>query len=295
MKFSRLSIIITLLLSACVFGQDSTAENIKAEMPENPFATESVDDAVEGEDEVLTEDVNNPFTASEGESAEAEEYGDEAGGIDILLNLGVGVNVSRFDIKPAYITTKVKPGFLFNLGMIIPFARWFYGGVSLRYMQHTLDLSHTFNTIGEVSVITVTEETNEIMSFVSAQCKVGMRFELGAFTPYFYGDIEPAYLTAAGQYISKETKAVYFNDMEIILSESEDRNTTDYRERHQIFIGGGIGFDLSYGYGAVYLDGSCQVGLLETDEGNDIKKSRPPRTSSKVIYFPISLGIRFYL
>ncbi len=266
---------------------------------ENPFLSE--DKEVSAQEETITEDstetTSNPFLAEEegGVPAEEPEAGFEQGGVDILLDLGVGVSLSYFTVKPDYINTEMKPDFLFQPAMIIPFARLFYGSIALRYLRVSLKMSYNLTSFSNTETITISENTDELLSYISVPCKVGMRFNVGIFTPYFYTDVEPAYLSSAEQYIKSEKEIIYASGVKFVAPETEDRNTTDYRERLQLFAGGGIGLDISYGYGSVYIDGGIQVALLDTDHGDGLEVSRPYRTSVKFIYFPITIGIRFYL
>ena len=285
--------------------QDTTTEKTKdvsnTEIPKNPFLTG--DDEASEEDTAAVETLANPFLSEEETAATNESLDDaQEGGIDILVDLGLGVSLSRFFIEPKDISTKGKPSFIFNPGVIIPFAKRFYGGIALRYMQISVDLSLSNSSVdGSYAEITSKTNTNEIMTFLSVPVKLGMRFETPKITPYFYVDIEPAYLTGSNQFVSKEVRVIYPDGTEYFMPgelNSSDIKTTDYRERHQIFAGGGIGIEISYGYGFVYLDGCCQYALLPTDNPDfkmKIDHSVPYRSSSRVIYFPVSLGIRFYL
>ena len=123
-----------------------------------------------------------------------------------------------------------------------------------------------------------------------------MQFELGLFTPYFYVDIEPAFLVAGGQFVNKKRNTIFDAAGNQLLVESEqNRNTTKQRERHQIFVGGGLGCQIYYGYGYIYVDAGFQYATKETGESEDLKNSIPRQLSDRVIYFPITLGLRFFL
>ena len=183
--------------------------------------------------------------------------------------------------------------------MIIPFADKFFAGIAIRYMQLSVDLSRSYSTIsGYYPFTSVKTNTNEVMTFVSVPIKFGMRFEFNKLTPYFYVDIEPAYLTGSNQFISEEIHTIFSDGSEYFLpgeKNTQDMETTGNRKREQIFVGGGIGIEFPYGYGSVYIDGGCKYGVFDTDVSEAQGHSKPWRNASGVIYFPVSLGIRFYL
>lgn len=307
MRSTYLAFIISILSCTLAFSQnpflsDTTSKKeVKqadtAKDPVNPFVSSDEDTSSASKAPV------NPFLSEEEIVSETESFDEaEEGGIDILVDLGLGVSLSRFFIEPEDVSTKGKPSFVFNPGVIIPFAKRFYGGIAIRYMQLSVDLSHSSSSVDDSYVkITAKTNTNEIMTFLSVPIKLGMRFETPIVTPYFYVDIEPAYLTGSNQFVSKEVRAIFPDGKEYLMpgeQNTSDINSTDYRERHQIFVGGGIGIEISYGYGYVYIDGCCQYAVFETDNPDfnmKIDHSVPYRSSSRVIYFPVSLGIRFYL
>ncbi len=43
-------------------------------------------------------------------------------------------------------------------------------------------------------------DSKEKLVYISVPVQIGMRFELGIVTPYFYADIEPAVFTGGHQY-----------------------------------------------------------------------------------------------
>ncbi len=274
-------------------GKEQLKDLGSSENPLSGVDTSSQDEGRINDSETIT----NPFLTQD-ESVPKIELPDESEnrGIDFLIELSAGVSLPQFTIEPDNISTKGEPRFLVSSGVIVPFARLFYTGISVRYLQLSFELEKSnTTTVGLYPFTTVKTVTNELMGFLSVPVKIGMRFEIGIATPYFYANIEPAYLTSGRQFGITKTHTVDYDSSEIIITEIKDIETTDYRERHQVFIGGGIGIDISYGYGSIFIEGSCQVGIFDTDEesGNDI--SVPKRTSSSLIYFPISVGIKFYL
>ena len=211
--------------------------------------------------------------------------------LDLILDISRGVSLTKLNaVEPDDIATKSNANFLFDIGIMIPFKKWFFASIHFRYakLKFSLYRKTTFS-MGQTTI-----DTEEFMNFISAPVKLGLRYDAGPVVPYFYADIEPAYLTAGGQLAIEKTHTVFPDSTKTNITKTNDIETIDYRERHQIFIGGGVGVEISYGYGSIYLDAGCLYALFETDELND-EKSRPLRTSSRIIYFPISLGIRFYL
>lgn len=282
-------------------AKEDVKKTDESEIPENPFLTGEEETAViETEQADDSETPENPFlTGVETVSADEPIEEAEVGGVDIIVDLGLGVSLSRFFIEPEDVTTEGKPSFLFNPGVIIPFAKRFFAGVAIRYMQLSVDLSISYSTIdNDYPSTSVKTNTNEIMTYVSVPIKLGMRFELNKATPYFYADIEPAYLTGSNQFIATEIKTIFTDGSEYFIASeknTKDMETTGSRKREQIFIGGGIGIELPYGYGSVYIDGGCKYGVFDTDISEEQGHSIPWRNAGRVIYFPVSLGIRFFL
>lgn len=244
--------------------------------------------------EEITEPTGSPQLS---ESQEEEEpLDEEEGGIDFLVDLAVGISMPRFTVKPEYISTEGKPNILFSSGIVIPFAKYFHAGIAVKYMQLSCNKSVTDVTDATYPIISSELKTKETLSFVSAPVKVGMQIELGMFTPYLYADIEPAYLVAGGQFINEKIKTVFDAKGNQLVEEYEQNiNTSDLRERHQIFVGGGIGCLIYYGYGYIYVDAASQYAIKETGTSEDLKKGRPAQTSGRVIFFPVSIGLRFFL
>ncbi len=273
----------------------------------------------EGDD---SEDFSNPFFVDDGAEIEPEETappdsseeeasfvsgsptadqkeffddGDRAG-IDVLVDLGLGASLPRFDVKPDYLGTSGTPKFIFNSGILLPFGRFFYGGVHLRFLQLAFTVTHSESIdLGVISRQTYTYDTRETMTFISLPLQAGMRFELSAVTPYVYASVEPAYLTSGHQF-AKKTTTTTFNATgeEETITFNSDIDLTDIREQIQLFVGIGVGLELSYGYGAIYIDGALQYSPIQTDKSNDTS-SLPLRSSCNVLYTPVTLGIRFFL
>ena len=317
MKLICLVITSTVFLYTSAFSQDNITETEKpgrvadtsppdtlSEKRETASEDSSVQPDTLGENEKQPGD-NKPDSTIDAVAVSKEEtdtkesfddFESDKFKLDLILDISRGMSITQFTVKsPDYIATEPKADFLFDIGLMLPFKKWFFTSVSFRYMKLKFSLSEELiSSLGQTTM-SMTTGTEESMNFISAPIKFGMRFDMGVIIPYFYADMEAAYLTACSQFSVRDVHAIFPDSSEYLLSNDvKDINTTDYRERHQIFIGGGIGLEISYGYGYIYLDGGCQVALFETDEPNDVK-SLPLRTSSRIIYFPISLGIRFYL
>ncbi len=283
--------------------QSSEVEEDSQELPENPFVSDG-EESVSADQEQQTDTLeaeSNPFL-TQAESENETEMIDESGkrGVDLLLDIGIGINLTQFAIKPEDITTEGKANFLFNAGVLVPFGRYFYASLAVRYLRLSVEFSivdTSFDKILDDYVIMITStESNEAFTFISAPVKLGMRFEVKRFTPYFNVDFEPAYLTASSQTSETDVNHKYSSGYEFdIKGGKKDTETTKYRERHQIFLGAGIGLEMSYGYGYIYIESGWKKALFDTDEPGWMLKSRPARKSGSVYYIPISFGVRFFL
>jgi hypothetical protein len=225
-----------------------------------------------------------------------EDFESDKRVIDVLLDVSMGASLTRFTVTdPDYISTRGKPDFTFSMGLMLPFAKRFFADVSFRFMRLRFSLSQSLFSSGTISTQTVTINTkSETMNFISLPVLLGMRFEIKRFIPYFYLDCIPAYLTAGAQNTVIKTETVFSDGVKMTSPAVQDINTTNLRQRYQIALGGGIGLEWLYGYGSIYMDGSIQTALREPDAKND-KVSLPMRRSSRLTFFPISLGLRFFL
>ncbi len=259
-------------------------------VPDSTATREVATDTLYQEEPASTAN-GNEATPSQGQ----EDFEPDPVVFDILLNLSLGISLTEFKLEQD-VSTQMKPRFLLDAGVIVPFSRWFFAGVSLRYLQLSAGLSKSYSTFpNDYPVVSGTIKTEEKLTYVSAAVKCGMRFELDAISPYFYLGIEPAYLTAAGQYTVENIRTLWgVTGPEQIDKIITDNRVTRQRERHQIFAGGGIGLEIFYGYGSVFIDAGLNYALFDNDESNDAK-SVFKRKSCRIFYFPVSLGIRFYL
>lgn len=254
-----------------------------------PFVSPSDTLVHHGVDTIATDDEGtaNPFISDA--PAPVSAVKEKRWILDLLLDISGGASLTYcYDVLPQHVSTEGKGNVVFSLGVKVPFLQYAYTKVSIRYLRlKFITQSSTPNVID----MYVTETGDEILSFVTASVDVGLQLPLGRVTPYIYCALEPAYLTAAGQHTITETFTTFSDSAFIYSKTADDRNTTLHRERHQIFIGPGIGMEFSFGYGTVYLDGSFRYALFSPGDEN----SKPYRTASTLCYFPLSLGIRFYL
>ncbi len=302
MKYCNHSLVFALIISINSFSQNSflgPSETVNTDKI-NSAASQTDSggtDSISKQETVDSSDIiSNPFLSggeipSTSESP-AEIDGPEKPSLDIILDLGIGISTTLLKAKPEDISIGKKPNFLFDLGIIVPFFQLFYTEVSVRFLQLKYSLSDSISGFNGSYSRT---DTDEYMRFLSAPINLGMRFNIGPVVPYFYASFEPAYLTSAGRYTINETYLFPFNDGDTgslyYAKITEDKRTTRHRERHQIFLGGGIGLEISYGYGAVYFDGTFMFALMAPGT----KNTSPYLKSSSMKYFPILLGIRFYL
>ncbi len=270
---------------------NDSEESSEDEQFENPFllGEETVD-----QNEEVGADSATGSEATFLQGSEESEVSEQRGGIDLLVDLAIGANFSQFTIEPSYIQSEGKPTYLFDVGAMVPFANILFAKVGFRYVQLSCDKSVFDTTDTEPPTIFSELQTQEFMAFASVPIKFGLRFELNLFTPYVYVDVEPAYLLAGGQFVTEKTRTVFPEGFELSTQSDATINTTDLRERYQVFLGGGLGLEFSYGYGYVYVDGAVQYVLRETNPIRDLK-SKPRQLSSRILFFPISLGLRFYL
>lgn len=261
----------------------------------NPFIVEeegSIESPQSNDDRVRQADSGEALSqTSEG----IDPLESEKPTVDILVDLAVGAGLPRFEVEPNTINASGIPNFLFNGGIMIPFAERFYIGASLRYLQFSFNL-YEFDTVYiDINRTVYTEkEARESYTYLSVPIKAGMRFELGPVIPFFYIDFEPAYMMAGYQNSRKEVAATFPDSTSSNTVVTNDVGITDIRNQFQPFFGCGMGIEVSYGYGSVYLDASVQYNPFEINK-NTSKEAGVNHTSCHALYFPITLGIRFFL
>ena len=278
-------------------GSDTTAGPAEENGFVNPFISSDEHEKTTVKESADSGDIPDAVDGEE-DTGKTEEntFNETGGGLDVLIDLAVGVSLPRFTVEPDYITTEGKPNITFSAGVALPFAKNFYAHVAVKYLQLSCHKSAYDTTDAAYPFIYSELKTKELTSFLSIPVKVGMQFETGMITPYFYGDIEPAYLLSGGQFI-RENIVTVFDAAGNQLSEEYEQNIniTELRQRYQVFVGGGAGCLVYYGYGYVYVDVACQYAIRETGTTRDLQQGRPRQTSGRMLYFPVALGIRFFL
>jgi hypothetical protein len=277
-----------------VFQAPDTAGTLQTGQQRDSISAGDSAGATPGGHPSPAERVPGQAAAPQTQTQARENFGDEKKLIDILLDISQGFTMTRFIVKePDYISTRGKYDFTYAIGIMLPFKQRFYAEVGFRYMRLKFSLSSTLWS--SVTNQTVSTDTKyELMNFVSLPVQLGMRFEIRRFIPFFYIDCVPAYLTAGSQYVVVKSETIFSDGSKMKSTYTQDIETTKNRARFQTALGGGIGLEWLYGYGSIYLDGSCQFVLGDPDAKNDTV-SLPQRTASRLIYFPVSLGLRFFL
>lgn len=278
-------------IPAVILKNDASEEFV------NPFSTNdnNLEHSPKESAEFNTQD--NPFVSTKEstfqEEVDSSEFIDsEKSSIDFQMDLTLGVNFSRIDVEPASISTEGDACFTFGFGVLAHFSKYMYLKAALHYNRLRFKTANSDSIPSLVTFHYSKETTEEELNYLSLGIDIGMRFELKTLTPYFYTQFQPSILFSSGRKTILET--VYINKTDSTgvsntgISNSE---TTNDRERLLFFAGGGIGLEIPYGYGIFYLD--CAVLFALKDPG--YKNSSPIRTSGTLMFFPISIGIRFYL
>lgn len=269
--------------------RETTPSEESSEVFKNPFIEtdlkESKDSSIE---DSKIADVTNSTEATLPDSSSQQERDFP---LDLLIDLSIGANMNLLMVEPNYISTEGKANFYSSAGIIVPFGRWFYAGVSVCFMKLSCDFHNTDTAYVNGTFINKTT-SEELLTFISAPIKIGVRFDAGTVAPYFYAEFEPAYLASSYLNAKEESEVTYIDDgPKQFFEKTTESETTMYRERHQIFLGGGAGIEISYGYGAVYINAGCNYSML--DEGNE--KSKPLRNKCRILHFPVSIGVRFFI
>lgn len=226
-------------------------------------------------------------------SSSDSDIENEDGGVnlDFLIDLYSGINISRFIIDPEYIKRNGQKNILIGGGVIVPFWRWLYAGVSVNFSRISSEFSFTY-TAHLNGTFTNTKKSKEVLTFLSVPIQVGMRFGSEHVVPYFYAELKPALLTSAYM-TSTETNNINFDNSGPIATSTFEKeiDITKKRERHQVFVGLGVGIEVSYGYGSVYINGALSYSIRDVGS----YESLPLRKTCRIIHFPITIGLRFFL
>lgn len=268
-------------------AQDETST--EGESFVNPFVTDE-----DQEGDAVKE---NPFVAEESQTETTEiaalSFDDDEKGLDVIMDLSIGLGLPRVEIEPNYIGSKGKPDFLFRGGILLPFTQLFFASLSFQYLQLSFDLDQR-DTVSLINKMIILRKGTESLTFLAIPIKLGLRFGRGPVKPYIYADAEPSFLIAGNQNTMKNVTTHFADssiDEKVYIT---DIDVTDKRNRILAFAGMGVGCEITYGYGSVYIDASLQYNPLNMDRENTFDEGFR-RTSSKAFYVPILLGIRFYL
>jgi hypothetical protein len=316
MEKYRRAIIFLLLFLFPVLGQDLLkqkgaigADSVKADSTRvdsvatagktdesftNPYASESesaspVRDSSRKSDTAAASGTMNAVVLNVPPPVLADTGGSKKISLDLLMDLSLGLSLSRFEAKSPFYSSQGNYDVLFNIGIIALFTEKFYGELALRDFQLRYATSDsTADMMGSY----FTTKAEEGLNFVSLSMNLGMKFEMGSVTPYFYVACESAFLTSSRQLVKRKSFTLFLPDSAAYtVSSVQDSKTTDKRTRFQVFAGVGAGMEINYGYGMVYIDGSARIALRETG----YRDFGPAETASRLIVFPVSFGVRFYL
>ncbi|MGD9200901.1 MAG: hypothetical protein PVI26_04995 [Chitinispirillia bacterium] len=269
--------------------QDNLIDTISYENKENDLYESDITDETADPDIIIIDEMDE-------DSIKVEKENDfQKNILFIFVDHSQGISLPRFNISPKNLSFNGKPSFIFDVGIFVPFYDFFYGGISMKYLKLALFLSES-NIISSPPQSSNSKiDTKEKLTFISIPFKIGMRFKLSNLIPYFYLDFEPAFLATAIQSSVENINLIFNNSgSQKIVEKHIDLNIRENRTKLQLFIGGGVGLEIIYDYGSLFADIGCQYALLKTVLNKDFK-SMPFRKSKSLFYFPITLGLRFYL
>jgi hypothetical protein len=209
--------------------------------------------------------------------------------LDLLLDISMGYSLSRFSTDSPFYSSESRGDLLFNIGIILPIGKRFFGEIAFRNTQIKYGMSDsTADQMGSY----FTTKSEESRNYISLPMSFGVRHDFGSMAPYAYAVCEPAYLTSSGMMTRRKSHSLFLPDSAVYTIVSiQDKNVIDSRTRYQVFLGGGIGTEISYGYGLIYLDAGVRVAMRESG----YLDFTPQETTSTLLFFPISMGLRFYL
>lgn len=267
-------ITLILFLSLLTFAQDD----------ENIFLSE--EEAVEMTDS-LSEDLDYSDDMEEEQLFEWK-VDISASGIFSLLSVESGApNLSTGPGNSASV----------DMGANLIFNQFLYASLSAKYLHLSFDVDRVESSSISISNSTTVDIKNtEDCHYISLPFSLGLRLPNKLFSPYIFGELEGSLLTASNLHSITKIQSTFGSGATLSKKESVDENVIDYRERHQIFLGAGLGFELNYGYGIVYLESSVKRALLvhEYDSGNHKNKTLG-RGKTILRYIPITIGLRFFI
>ncbi|KMQ52745.1 MJ0042 family finger-like protein [Chitinispirillum alkaliphilum] len=245
-------------------------------------------DDEEAEDE-QTEEVFNPFITGAAQP-QVSLIEDDHWSFDLLLDISAGASFAQiYDLVPDHIGSKSRGDAQFSVGLKVPFREYLFTRLSVKYMRF-----HYLTEFSSPDIINmeVTTQSEEMLSYFAVPFDLGLKIPLGrVVSTYIYGSAEPVYLLSAGQKRIRETFVSFDDGAYLNQKTIENRDITNYRRRTQVFLGGSAGIQFEFGYGFMYFDAGVRYAYFTTEN----RYSRPMRTESKIRYFPVTSGIRFYL
>jgi hypothetical protein len=207
---------------------------------------------------------------------------------EIIIEISRSFIFSKIAVGPSFIETRTRPGFSWDIGIKLPFKNYFFCGAALQYLQIEFDLLQQISAAGDSSSI----QTRETSTYCALPLSFGCKYNIGIFSPFIRITGGPALFTS-GNYLTREKVTVNIPDEGTLSYEKiyDVTITADDRRAVQAIIGISGGFEIEYGYGSVCLSAGVERFLLDPGSAN----TRPLRTASSVLYFPIALGLYFTL
>lgn len=233
---------------------------------------------------------SNPFLNQPSSSADMPAA--EGPALDMLMSIERGAVLSRLTPKPDYIKTQGKLGYTFQLGLKFPFKEFFHAGASLCYYQVEYFLKESLESLygGSYQI-----KTTETLNFLALPVDLGIRHDFGFVSPNLFIQAAPAVFVSGHYFAEKKLQTVFPGNESITHNETLDRDISKERDRgrFQLIYGGGGGLDIPYGYGIITLKAGCDFFAL--DLGDNEENTLPVRSSSRLMLFYLSLGLKFYL
>lgn len=214
------------------------------------------------------------------------------------------IDISAGGVVPIYtpnenslrLESSSNSSFAFDLGINLLFLKkYLFASVSAKYLNMSFDVNRIeSNNQVQVEGTTLADiYSTEELHYFSIPVAVGARYSFGAFTPYIFGEAEPALLTAATLHSRVVLSSKFSNGALLQKTYVYDDDVISEREEKQFFLGAGAGVEFNYGYGIIYVESAYKKAFNDHDSGNDTV-TKPSRGTSDFAYVPITLGLRFY-
>lgn len=244
------------------------------------------------EEEVDSADLTEEIDYSEDESSEERP-------VDWKIDISVSgiVPVYKPHEESLRLESSSKSSFSFDLGVNLLFLNnHLFTSLSARYLNISFDVDR-IESSSKTQVIGTTLAdiySTEELHYVTMPLAVGARYTMGAFTPYLFGEMELAYLSAATLHSRVELSSKFSNGAVLEKTYVNDDDVIEYRKKTQLFCGGGLGLDFNYGYGIVYVESAFKRAVYQHDKGDDEDITKPARGKGDLSFIPITVGLRFY-